>query len=81
VADTNAAPSVERRRPGRVEYTNQRLIALLRGKRVGDEADTAATGPAKLSAEPPDRSVVLVVLAVMAWALIGLLIWLVLRLL
>jgi hypothetical protein len=40
VADTNAAPFVERRRPGRVEYTNPHLIALLRGNPAREDAAT-----------------------------------------
>jgi len=84
VADTNAAPSVERRRPGRVEYTNQRLIALLRGKSAREDVPTA---PATLSARRAGRAgspgwpIVLLVLVIAVWATIGLLVWLAFRLL
>jgi hypothetical protein len=85
-ANTDVKPFVERRRPGRVHYTSPNLIALLRGKRIRDEEDTA-TGPDRGSADatrsPRVRSwgAILPVLAIAAWAFIGMLAWLVIRLL
>jgi hypothetical protein len=72
---------IERRRPGRAGYTNWHLIALLRGEAakkgdptVPDERDAAvnsgSTWPLRF----------LVGLAVVLWAVVGLLVRLVIRL-
>ena len=85
-ANTDAKPFVERRRPGRVHYTSTNLIALLRGKRIRDDEDTA-TKPDRNSSDaagPPGAwswGAGLPVLAIAAWAAIGVLAWLVIRLL
>ena len=79
-SDPGSAPPdsrrlVERRRPGRLAYTNPHLIALLRG-RVFQKDDSAG----------PDKSgsayslAPLVLLAVVLWAVVGFLIRLVIRL-
>jgi hypothetical protein len=86
VDKTNAEPFIERRRPGRVEYTNPHLIALLRGKRIRDEEDTAKgpdRGVVDGSRSPGTRSwgALLPVLAIASWAALGVLAWLVIRLL
>jgi hypothetical protein len=80
VADTNSAPCVERRRPGRPDYTNPHLIVLLRGEQHREDAGTEPERGVAAGGGSPGWDIVLVVLAIMAWAIIGLLIWLVLRL-
>ena len=81
-AAPDSCPLVERRRPGRLAYTNPHLIALLRG-RVVHEDDPA--GPDRQAAAADSSGSAysltpLVLLAVVLWAVVGFLIRLVIRL-
>jgi len=78
-ANINAKPFVERRRPGRVEYTNPHLIALLRGEPARELATREA--PQDVGTEPdrgiaedagsPHWAIVLLARAIAAWAAVG----------
>jgi hypothetical protein len=81
VAATNAKPFVERRRPGRVEYTNPHLIAFLRGERVREDATTELGRGVADGAGSPNWAIVILALAIASWAAVGVLAWLVTRLL
>jgi hypothetical protein len=71
-ATVTALPFGERRRPGRVEYTNPALVALLRAPSA--EPDTTEIADDPLA---PARGIgVGVLLAIPAWAGIAVLVWL-----
>jgi hypothetical protein len=74
-------PFVERRRPGRAGYTNWHLIALLRGQ-AAKKDDSAEPGErhAAVNSGSTWPLIFLVVLAVVLWAVVGLLARLVIRL-
>jgi hypothetical protein len=86
---TDAA--ADRRRPGRVPYTNRFLIALLRGKplhRVTEDVQEGAANTDVTRKLPSDSDddldpavgiVVSVVLALLLWAIILLAVWLFIR--
>ena len=74
-------PTVERRRPGRADYTNRHLIALLRGQAVREDDSARSAEPdAAVNSETAWPLIFLVVLAVVLWAVVGLLVRLVIRL-
>jgi hypothetical protein len=86
-ADTNAKPFIERRRPGRAEYTNPHLIALLLGKLARELATREA--PQDVRTEPdrgiaddagspgaPGWPIALLALAIASWVVVGVLVWL-----
>jgi hypothetical protein len=83
-ANTNAKPFVERRRPGRVEYTNPHLIALLRDEPARELA--AREAPQDVGTEPhrgvadgagsPNWAIVILALSIASWAVVGVLAWL-----
>jgi hypothetical protein len=84
----DVTPVVGRRRAGRVHYTSPNLIALLRGKRTRDDEDIATEldrgGPDGVAARSPGArswGALLPVLAIVAWAALGVLVWTVIRLL
>ena len=80
-ANTKAEPFVERRRPGRVEYTNPDLIALLRGEPAPGDAATEPDSGVADGARSPNWAIVILALAIASWAAVGVLAWLVTRLL
>jgi len=75
-ADTNAEPFVERRRPGRVEYTNPHLIAVLRGEPAPEAAATEPDSDVADAAGSPNWAIVLLALVIASWAVVGVLAWL-----
>jgi hypothetical protein len=83
-ANTKAEPFVERRRPGRVEYTNPHLIALLRGEPVREDVGTEPDRGVTDGAGSPNWAIVILALAIASWVVVGVLArlaWLVIRLL
>jgi hypothetical protein len=71
-ATVTALPFRERRRPGRVEYTNPALVALLRGPSARPDTIEIADNPLSTA-----RGIgVGVLLAIPAWAGIAVLVWL-----
>ena len=59
---------IERRRRGRVRYTNRALIALLRG--IGSETDRGS----------PSRGIIIGLgISTILWSAIGVIVWIVLR--
>jgi len=75
-ANTDAKPFVERRRPGRVEYTNPDLIALLRGEPAPEDAATEPDSGVADGAVSPNWAIVILALAIASWAAVGVLAWL-----
>lgn len=62
---------IERRRPGRVRYTNRALIALLRG--TGPDASETDGGS-------PARGIIIGLgVSALLWSVIGVIVWIVLR--
>jgi hypothetical protein len=81
ITTSGAWPFGERRRLGRSVYANQHLIALLRGQAVKKNGSARPGEPGAVvdpgSTWPP---IFLIVLAVVLWAVLGLLVRLVTRL-
>ena len=71
-ATVTTLPFGERRRPGRIEYTNPALIALLRAPSAPPETEELADNPLATA-----RGIgVGLLLAIPAWAGLGILVWL-----
>lgn len=77
ITTSGSWPFVERRRQGRVDYTNRRLIAVLRGQ-TARKYNPARPGEREAAANSSTWPLIfLVVLAVALWAVVGLLVlWL-----
>jgi hypothetical protein len=70
-ANTDAKPFVERRRPGRVEYTNPHLRGEPGTRGCPDGPDSGVAD----GAGSPGWPVVLLALAIASWAAVGVLAW------
>ncbi len=76
--DTTSVPRAERRRPGRVEYTNRALIALLRGLRGNPTDATKSDIDAEADDLMPAKGIMLAsALGAILLAAIGVVVWLV----
>ena len=62
---------IERRRPGRVRYTNQALIALLRGT-SGESSETDKGSPTR-------GIIVGLTISTLLWGAVGVIVWIALR--
>jgi hypothetical protein len=64
----------EPRRPGRVEFTNPHLIALLRGKKTGDATDAPDDTARRDDLGPAKGIIAAVMISAMIWCAVALIV-------
>ena len=64
----------ERRRPGRVKFTNPQLIALLRGKKTGDATDAPDEIAGRDELGPAKGIVAAIAISAMIWGAVALIV-------